>query len=121
MTKEQALHTFWSGFDVPAYDQYTVPDDAELPYITYEVITDNFGAQNVLTASIWDRSTSWGKVTGILEKIANLVGYGGHTVRYDNGLLWIKRATPFSQRMDDEDDSIRRIVINVEVEYESEV
>lgn len=121
MDKEQALQKFWEQFDVPAYDSSTVPEDAELPRITYEVITDNFGAQNVLTASIWDRSRSWGSVTSILHKVEQSLGYGGQTLKYENGLLWVKRGVPFAQRMNDPDDSIRRIVINIEVEYLSEV
>lgn len=121
MDKEQALQYFWSQFDVPAYDQSTTPEDAELPRITYEVITDNFGAQNILTASIWDRSTSWKSVTDILHKIEARLGLGGQTILYEGGMLWVKRATPFAQRMSDPDDSIRRIIVNIECEYISEV
>ena len=121
MTKEQALHNFWSSFDVPAYDRNTVPEDAELPYITYEVTDGNMFEQNVITGIIWDRSTSWANVTAIKDKVANLIGLGGYTANYDNGLMWIKRATPFAQRLAGEEDGIREIVINVEIEYESEV
>jgi len=121
MDKEQALHRFFSQFGVRAYDSSTVPDDAVLPRITYEVMTDNFGVSNVITASIWDRSTSWEGVTAILHRIENSMGYGGQTVAYDNGMLWAKRGQPFAQRMEDTDDSIRRIVINIEIEYISEV
>jgi hypothetical protein len=121
MLKEEALNGFWNSFGIPAYDERTVPEDANLPYITYEVITDGWGAQNVLTASIWDRNTSWGRVTTILNKVAEKVGYGGYKATYDDGQIWIKKATPFAQRMTDEDDSIRRIIINIEVEYISEV
>lgn len=121
MDKEQALQSFFSRFGVRAYDSSTVPDDAELPRITYESITDNFGVQNVISASIWDRSTSWKSVTDILHNIEIDLGYGGTTVPYTNGLLWVKRGQPFAQRMEDTDDSIRRIVMNLEVEYNSEV
>lgn len=121
MDKEQALQSFFAGFGIPAYDENTVPDNASLPRITYQVITDNFGAQNVITASIWDRSKSWKGVTDILHDIENLLGYGGHTVKYDGGMIWLCRGMPFAQRMGDTDDSIRRIVINVQVEYLSEV
>lgn len=121
MDKEQALHTFWSQFGVKAYDENTVDEDAELPRITYEVMTDNFEKENALTASIWDRSRSWGNVTNILHRIENTLGMGGQTIRYTNGLLWVKRGMPFSHRMSDPDDSIRRILVTIEVEYISEV
>lgn len=121
MTKEKALQHFWSQFGVTAYDQNTVPEDAELPYITYEAAFDNFGSQSVLTASIWDKSKSWAGVTTIQHRIEALLGYGGQTVAYSQGALWVKRSTPFAQRMSDTDDSIRRIVLNIEVEFISEV
>ncbi len=31
----KALYDFLSGFGIPAYDQNTVPDDAELLYLTF--------------------------------------------------------------------------------------
>lgn len=121
MDKEQALQSFFQSFGIPAYDENTVPDDAPLPRVTYQSITDNFNVQNVLGASIWDRNKSWKSVTDILHQIENELGYGGTTIRYNNGLLWLYRGVPFAQRMGDEDDSIRRIVLNIEVEYMSEV
>lgn len=129
MDKEQALHAFYSQFNIPAYDVNTVPTEAEMqrqgvqpyPRLTYEVATGNLGDSVFLTFYIWDRSTSWARVTQILHEIEDVIGYGGTTVRYDSGLLWIKRASPFSQRLGDEGDTIRRIVVNIEVEYISEV
>lgn len=121
MDKEQTLQAFWSQFGVPAYDQNTVPEDAPYPRITYEVITDNFNVANVLTASIWDRSTSWKSVTDIQHQIESRLGYGGQTLHCSGGMVWINRGAPFAQRMSDTDDSIRRIVINTEVEFITEV
>ena len=31
----RALYGFFSGFGLPAFVEYSVPEDAELPYITY--------------------------------------------------------------------------------------
>jgi hypothetical protein len=31
--------------------------------------------------------------------------------------VWIYRGSPFSQRMSDVDDTVRRIIINITVEY----
>lgn len=117
MNKEQALNTFWNSFDVQAYDENTVPDGAALPYITYSVGVDDFDHPVSLTASIWDRSTSWEGITGILNDISDHLSRGGKITAYDEGAFWIKKGSPFAQRVADEDDSIRRILINVEVEY----
>lgn len=122
MNKAQALHSFWSSFKVgnkpvPAYDESTVPVDAGFPRITYEVVEDSIGQEVVMTASIWDRNMSWVRSEEIAEDISVLVGLGGFNIPCVGGSLWIKRGTPFAQRMTDTDDSIRRIVINIEAEY----
>lgn len=117
MNKEQALNLFWNRFNVLAYDENTVPDDAVLPYITYSVGISEINYPVSLTASIWDRSTSWGDVTEIFDDVSHELDHGGRIIPYDGGAFWIKKGRPFAQRVSDEDDSIRRILINVEVEF----
>ncbi len=121
MDKEQALQSFWGSFEWKAYDENTVPEDAELPRITYSVTTDSFNENVALTGSLWARSTSWKNITLKAHEIAQRLAGGGQTIRYEDGLLWIRKGVPFMQRMADTDDSIRRIYINIEVEYISEV
>lgn len=117
MDKEQALHSFWSSFAIPAYDESTVKETATLPYITYNVVTDNLGSPAAMSASLWYRSTSWAAITEKKNEIAAYIGRDGRRIRYNDGVLWIKRGVPFAQRMSDEDDTIRRIYINIEAEY----
>lgn len=121
MDKEQGLHSFWSGFGIPAYDERTVPtgkDAPEMPYITYEIVTDNINHPVAITGSLWYRSTSWQHITEKQHEIENEIGYGGKIIALDRGYLWITRGAPFAQRMsDDTDDSVRRIIINLMVEY----
>lgn len=116
MDREQALNAFWNGF-CEAYDENTVPEDAVLPRITYEVAVDEFNNPVSMTASIWDRSRSWASVTALCHTIEDVLRGGGKIVRYDTGAIWIKAGTPFAQRMSDPDDTIRRIVLNIEAEY----
>ena len=116
MDKGQALNAFWNTF-TKAYDQNTVPDDAVLPRITYSVSESGFNEPVVMSASIWDRGTSWKSVTDILKAIEAAIGAGGKVIGYDGGAIWIKTGTPFAQRMSDTDSSIRRIVLNIEAEY----
>ena len=120
MDKEQALQDLWGSFGVPAYDSSTVPKDATLPRITYQCSVDSFGTPVFMTASIWDRSTSWASVTALKNQISNAIGFGGILKHYDGGAMWITRGNPFAQRMQDTDDSIRRIVLSVVVEFISE-
>lgn len=117
MDKIQALTSFWNGFNLTAYDESTVPDTADLPYITFSVSDDDFDHPVSLTASIWYRSKRWDEITNKFKEISEKIGRGGIMVQYDGGALWVKRGTPFGQRVSDPDDSIRRILINVEVEF----
>lgn len=118
MNKIQALNSFWNSFGWKAYDEISVPENISFPYITYESSSDEFGYSVAQTISLYDRSTKWTTVEEKQLSIANAIGRGGVIVHYDNGSLWIKKASPWSQRMEDiEDDSVRRIVLNIEVEF----
>ena len=118
MNKIQALNTFWNGFKLKAYDEYSVPDNTALPYITYEVSDGDFGNTLAQTASLWYRSSSWSEITEKEQEIANFITRGGRMVRYDGGAMWIKKASPWAQRLDDpSDEMIRRIILNITVEF----
>ena len=125
MNKAQALHSFWSSFRIPAIDEISAYDlkDNEIlelgdTYITYEAATDEIDYKVTMTASVWDRSTSWATATEKVEEIAEAISYGGVTIPYDNGLLWITKSTPFAQRtVVEENYDFRRITININAEY----
>jgi hypothetical protein len=118
MTALQALHNFWSSFDWAAYDERTVPDDAKLPYITYESSNDFFGNTVVQTVTLWIRSTSWALISQKEQEIAEYIGRGGRQILCDGGSIWIKRASPWAQRLfSDSDSGVRRIVLNIELEF----
>lgn len=126
MNALQALQAFWSDFDIPAFDENVVPTKEErieyygaaFPYITYEASSDFFGVEVAQTANIYYRSTSWAAITEKEQEIASRISRGGLFIACDNGALWIKRATPWAQRMGDQtDDMIRRIVLNYTVEF----
>lgn len=116
MNKLQTLQAFWSGFEIPAYDENSVPDEAQLPYITYDVSVDEFGNSVAQTASLWYKSTSWRDITEKEMEIAEFVGRGGRMIAYDNGAMWIKKANPWAQRMSDS-DTVKRMILNLEIEY----
>ena len=119
MNKVQALNQFWadaSGLTV--YDENSTPDDAVLPYLTYETATSDFDNQIPISASLWYRSTSWQTITQKEMEISDYIGRGGRMVAYDGGAFWIKKANPWSQRLGEtSDDSIRRIILNLMIEY----
>ena len=120
MDSAQALHKFWSGFGWKAYDSATVPSEdfePEIPRITYDVTMSEFLSDAMLSASLWDRSYSWERVSKKAYEIYKHIGLGGKLIKYKDGIIWIKRGSPFMQRMTDEDDTIRRIYLNIDAEY----
>lgn len=116
MDKSQAIHSFWSSFDLPAYDELSVPDDAEMPYITYNNSTGMLDMFLALNGSIWYRSTRWDNISRKSDEIAEYLG-GGRTIKTDGGYLHLNQGSPFAQRMTDLDPMVRRIYINVSAEF----
>lgn len=119
MTKTGALHRFFERI-LPSYEETTVPDDAVLPYITYSVATDSFNYPVSIQFSLWCEGTSWQNINAKTEEISHLIDRGGVLVPYDNGAMWITKGTPFAQNVPDENENIRRKLINLTVEYLSE-
>ncbi len=133
MNKQQAYNSFWSGFGVLAFEENTVPDEeviqelieggaaeSRYPYITYQVLTDDLGHPIYPTASIYDRSTSWQKADTLANTIAARIQQM-KTIKLDDGRMFITRGSPFSQHMDEEGDkAIRRVVLNLAVEFFTE-
>lgn len=118
--KAQAIQTFWSGFGLPAYDERTVPDDAVMPYITYDFKADSIGDFVTLNASLWYKSPSWEAISKKAEEIAQaIVTMRPPSIQIDTGRLYITKARPFAQRFpaENEEDLIRRVTLTVYAEY----
>lgn len=126
MDRAQFFKNFWSRFEWKAYDESTVPEKdslnndelkAKLPYITFMTIVDEFDHPVYPEASLWSYGTSWQEISQKAQEISEYIGYGGRTEKIDGGWVWIQRGHPFAQRLGDENDMIRRIVINIDVEF----
>lgn len=118
MDKMQALHSFWSSFGIPAYDMYTVPDEAKMPYITYEAADDSFGNKMDLMANLWYKSNSWAGINSKANVISDRISRGGINIPFDGGAIWIRKSTPWAQRIDEpEDSTVRRLILSITVEF----
>lgn len=118
MTKEEALHKFWSSFGLTAYDENSVPKDAQLPYIRYQCNISEFGDDIGLTATLWCRTSSWRPLSNKIEEIYDTIGLGGITIPFNGGILWVKRAVPFSSRLKSQaDETVLGVIVNIRVEF----
>lgn len=121
MDKWQALNTFWNSFSIPAYDENTVPDDAQMPYITYYASVAGFEEPMSLNGSIWYHTNQWTNASKKADEIAEYIGTSYKAIKIDDGYMVVTKGSPFAQRLADDDDSIRRIYILINVEFCTEV
>ena len=122
LDKAQALNAFWNSFGVKAYEENTVPASvvsaSDGMYIAYEVTLDSFPNTSMLAASLYEvNNRKWSGVDAKAAEISAGIGYGGKIQPCDGGALWIKRGSPFSQHMAGENDTTRRIYLNIEVDF----
>lgn len=118
MTKAASIYQFWNSFGLKAYEENTMPDDADFPYITYQLVTDSFDREIQLTASLWYRSESWTAINSKTEEISQKISRGGKIIPCDGGAIWLKRGQPFAQSMGDESDNlIKRKYLNITAEF----
>lgn len=118
MNKWQAQQSFWSSFGLTAYDEITVPENAIFPYITYEAVADDFGHPASISASLWYKSMSWQEISQKADEIADAITMGGKMYPYKDSAILVRKSNPFAQRMSEPtDDTIRRMVLNVTLEF----
>lgn len=117
MTPEASLHTFMSGFGIPAYVSSSVPDEAQYPYLTYAPVMGEFNGGEVnVPVNLWYHGTSESVPNAKAREMFVAIGPGGRCLPCDGGMLWVKRGTPWCQAMTDDDSVIRRRLINVSIE-----
>ena len=128
MDRWQAQNEFWSSFTyedeegetvyIEAYDESSVPDDAELPYITYQAQAGPFETILNVTASVWTRSQYWDMADKIADEIESRIKSMG-CPEIDGGRYRVYIGeTAFAQNMGDPtDDMIKRKVLNVNFEF----
>jgi hypothetical protein len=118
MTAEGALFYFLSGFGIPAYADSSVPDDAEMPYLTYELsVGDWYSGEVNVPVRLWYRTTSEAVLNAKVREMSGAISLGGSTVPCDGGILWIKRGSPWAQSVTDEDKDVKSRYLNLDIEY----
>lgn len=118
MTKGAALQSFFDSI-MTSYAASSVPENATLPYLTYELITSAWdGGEVGLTVNMWFRTTSEKEPNAAVDKLSKAIGLGGVFLHCDDGVIWLKRGSPWAQSLTDETDkTIKRRYINVTAEY----
>lgn len=115
----KALHAFFSGFGLPAFTEYDVPDEfpdehgdmqkVKPPYITYQVVEPDWMDSAPLYARIWFRDTGYAAINAVADAIKEAVG-GGITLPTENGFVMLSKGTPFMQNMPMEGDDTLKVI-----------
>lgn len=120
MTPEAAVYKFLAGFGIPAYASSSTPDQAEFPYITYDLVLGSWGRTEVnVPVNVWYRTDSEAVPNAKVREISEAIGLGGVTVPCDDGMLWIKKGSPWAQSVtiDGEDEKVKRRYVNINIEF----
>lgn len=118
MTKAAALQAYFAQF-LPSYAASAVPDDVIFPYLTYELITSAFEEGEVgMTVNLWYYTTSEAAPNAKANEISADLSRGPRVLECDEGLIWLKRGSPWCQSLrDDTDPMIKRRYLNMTIEY----
>ena len=92
----QGLHEFWNSFGIPAYPEYAVPDDATLPYITYELAQPNWRDSSPYYARVWYKDTSYVGITEKIDEISSAIGEGVR-IKITDGYIFLFKDSLFIQ------------------------
>ena len=107
-----ALKTFFSGFGLPAYSADSVPNDVQLPYISYSLSEPEWNQKATMYAQVWYRTKSNASLLMKADEIASAVGTG-LIINLENGYLVIWPESPLIQVLVDGD--IRSAYINMSI------
>ena len=108
-----ALKSFFSGFDLPAYAADSVPENVELPYITYSVSVPEWNTKASAYAQVWDRTKSNAGIIRKADQITAAIGDAGKRIPFEGGYLVLWLETPLTQIMVDGD--YRSAYINLSI------
>lgn len=100
----KAIYKLWSSFGIPAYVEYHIPDDADMPYITYELTEPHWQGQAAIRARVWYRDTSFEAINNKLDEISAFIG-DGCTIATPDGMIAVFKDQAFIQFQPYEDET----------------
>ena len=110
----RALYRFFSGFGIPAYPRNNIPDEAELPYIAFEMKEPEPLSKTLYHAWVFYRDTAYTQINAKCDQIKHAIGTG-ITLSAGNGFIALFRDndTPFAQEQPDPDKTVRAMYLSM--------
>lgn len=120
MMKDKALHAWFQQFGMPFYLATALPpaDEIVFPYGTYEAIFSSNGDEVYPTVNMYFLTESEAVPNEKAFEFSKKIGMSGAIIKCDEGVMWVKRGSPFIQSMLDPDNSnIKRRLFSVAIEF----
>ena len=105
-----ALVKFLKSFDLPVYARETVPEDQQLPYITFPLVEPEWNQKATFYIQGWYRTTDYSDLLAKCDEIIGEIGTG-ITIGDESGYIVIYPETPLVQIIVNGD--IRSFYINL--------
>lgn len=117
MNKYETLCKFYNSFGIPAFEEFSVPEKAEMPYIKYDVVTSSVDSESTaLSLQIYYKSNNLIKIDDMTEKLSKALR-SGVTLPCDEGYIVLYRGEPFSQNVDSGDKTVKCKYINITANF----
>ena len=110
-----ALYEFLSGFDIPAYNADTVPDEAVPAYLTYPLTEPEWNSPGTFYVTVYYRNQTSNRAA--LEKadeIAQAIGPAGVRIPCTGGYVVLNPQNPLIQALPPDND-VRAAYINLQI------
>ena len=115
LNKWTAQKVYWSSFGFPAYEENTVPDDAVMPYLTYQAVNGQLGGVPNASANLYYKGTSWAKIMQEVDQMEKAID---RQLFIEGGIMKVRKPLQnFAQPMPENDKKVRRMLLTVEIEF----
>lgn len=92
--------------------------DKPLPYASLGYIEGEFAEPVLQQITIWTRSdSSYASAYSYADTLSELLGENGVLLDGTGIKLWIKKGSPFVQNRNDDELTVRAVLINLEISY----
>ncbi|MCQ2507239.1 MAG: hypothetical protein MJ097_00450 [Dorea sp.] len=101
------------------YAKTSVPDDAILPYLTYEFVDADFLDGDVsIEVDLWNRTESEAEMNRVAREFRHYIN-NNDLIACDEGKMWIKAGNPFSSPIpiEGEANGLKGRMINLTIEH----
>lgn len=109
-----ALKRFFSSFGIPAYLSGNIPDNVQMPYITFDLVEPEPLGTGLLNASVWYRDTGTDAICAKVDQIKAAIG-NGVDLPTESGVIHLfrEREGAFAKIMNDPNRETKRAYLTM--------